>query len=353
MKRDFLAIEDWSWVEIESLLRLARRIKRGEVEGGLERKIMALVFLDPSLRTRASFEAAMALHGGQAITIEPGRGSWTWELDMDAVMDGDTVEHVVEAARVLGRYADVVGIRAFPRERDWSVAREDPVVRTFAQHCEVPVVNLESGRQHPCQALGDTLTIQEKLGEPAGKRFVVSWAYHPRPLPTAVPVSAALAAARLGMDVVVARPEGYEFDPDDAALLRGVIREAGGVLHTTEDMDEAVAGADVIYAKSWSSLKDFGHPEGVPGGRPGLRDWRLTEKRLRATRRGRGIVMHSLPVRRNVEIDGAVLDGPNSVVVDQAENRLHVQRALLLELVGHDIDIELASPVETAETEKL
>lgn len=352
MKRDFLAIEDWSWVEIESLLRLARRIKRGDVEGGLERRIMALVFLDPSLRTRTSFEAAMALHGGHAITIEPGRGSWSWELDLDAVMDGDTVEHVVEAARVLGRYADVVGIRAFPRERDWSEAREDHVVRTFAEHCEVPVVNLESGRQHPCQALGDTLTIQEKLGEPAGKRFVVSWAYHPRPLPTAVPVSAALAAARLGMDVVIARPDGYEFDPEDAALLRGVMREAGGVLHTAEDMDEGIAGADVVYAKSWGSLEDFGRRDEELGRRAGLRDWRLTEERVRTTRNGRGIVMHCLPVRRNVEIDGAVLDGPNSVVVDQAENRLHVQRALLLELIGHDIDIELASPVETAETGK-
>lgn len=351
MKRDFLAIEDWSWVEIESLLRLARRIKRGEVDGGLERRIMILVFLDPSLRTRASFEAAMALHGGQAITIEPGRGSWTWELDMDAVMDGETAEHVVEAARVLGRYADVVGIRAFPRERDWSVAREDPVVRTFARHCEVPVVNLESGRQHPCQALGDTLTLQEKLGEPAGKRFVLSWAYHPRPRPTAVPVSAALAAARLGMDVVVARPEGYEFDPEDAALLRRVMREAGGVLHTTEDMDEAVAGADVVYARTWRALEDFGRNDARRELPDDLRGWRLTEKRLRATRNGRGMVMHPLPVRRNVEIDGAVLDGPNSVVVDQAENRLHVQRALLLELIGHDIDVELAAPVEPKEAE--
>ncbi len=348
MKRDFLAIEDWSWLEIESMLGLARRIKRGEVRGGLEQRTLALVFLDPSLRTRTSFETAVGLHGGHAVVIEPGRGSWAWELEKDAVMDGDMAEHVIEAARVLGRYADVVGIRAFARGTDWSVARDDRVVRAFAEHCEAPVVNLESARQHPCQALADTLTMQEKLAEPSGRRFVISWAYHPRPLPTAVPVSAALAAARLGMDVVVARPGGYEFDPDDAALLRRSVHEAGGVLHTTEDMDEACTDADVVYAKSWGSLEDFGRPDEERERRAGLRDWRLTEDRVRMTHGGRGIVMHCLPVRRNVEIDGAVLDGPNSVVVDQAENRLHVQRALLLALLGHEVGVDLAPVFETA-----
>lgn len=336
MKRDFLGIEDWSWVEIERLLALSARIKRGEIAGGLERKIMAMVFLDPSLRTRTSFESAMYLHGGLAITIEPGRGSWAWELDPDAIMDGTTVENVVEAARVLGRYADVVGIRAFPRGDDWSVAREDRLIRTFAAMCEKPVVNLESARQHPCQALGDTLTIKERFPQPSGRRFAVSWAYHPKPLPTAVPVSAALAAARLGMDVVIARPDGYEFDPDDTALLRRTVREAGSVLYTTEDMDEACEGADVVYAKSWGSLRDFGRPEAELERRKDLRHWRLTEERVRTTRDGKGLVMHCLPVRRNIEIDAEVLDGPNSVVIDQAENRLHVQRALLLQLTGSE-----------------
>jgi N-acetylornithine carbamoyltransferase len=334
MKRDFLGIEDWSWVEVERLLALAERIKRGEIQGGLEHKVMAMVFLDPSLRTRTSFESAMYLHGGLAITIEPGAGSWSWELDPNAVMDGTNVENIVEAAGVLGRYADVVGIRAFPRGNDWSVARQDLLIRTFAEHCEKPVINLESARQHPCQALGDTLTIKEKFPEPSGRRFVVSWAYHPKPLPTAVPVSAALAAARLGMDVVIARPDGYEFDPDDTALLRKTIRQAGGVLHTTDDMDDACTGADAVYAKSWGSLHDFGRPEVELERRKDLRDWRLTEERVGKTRNGAGLVMHCLPVRRNVEIDAAVLDGPNSVVIDQAENRLHVQRALLLTITG-------------------
>lgn len=344
-KRDFLGIEDRSWVEIERLLALAARIKRGEVRGGLEGKSLAMAFLDPSLRTRTSFECAMALHGGFATTIEPGRGSWAWETDLDAVMDGDSVEHIVEAARVLGRYADVVGLRAFARGKDWEEARKDAIVRTFAAHCEKPVVNLESARQHPCQALADAMTLRERLEAPWGKRFVVSWTWHPNPLPTAVPVSAALAAARMGMDIVIARPDGYDFDPDDRALLRRMVREAGSVLHVTDDMDAACAGADVVYAKSWGSLDHFGHPDEERRVRAGLRDWILTERRVLSTRDARGLVMHCLPVRRNVEIESAVLDGPHSVVVDQAENRLHVQRALLLSLAGAgSADEPLCSP---------
>jgi N-acetylornithine carbamoyltransferase len=334
-KRDFLALEDWSPDEIEALLALAARVKRGEIAGGLERKVLAMVFMDPSLRTRTSFETAMFLHGGHAVVLEPGKGSWALETEPGAVMDGDRVEHIIEAARVLGRYADALGVRSFPRGSEWAVARRDAIVRDFARHCEKPVINLESARRHPCQALADAMTLREKLGDPAGKRFVLTWAWHPKALPTAVPASAALAAAQLGMEIVIARPEGYELDPEDTALIRRIAQERGGeFVHIIDDPDEALVGADAVYVKSWGSVKLYGHPEQEAAQRAGLRDWRLTPGRLRSTRGGRGIVMHCLPVRRNVEIDDAVLDGPNSVVVDQAENRLHGQRALLLELLG-------------------
>lgn len=334
-KRDFLTLEDLSDADLERLLTLAERVKRGEVVGGLEGKVLAMVFMDPSLRTRTSFETAMFLHGGHAVVLEPGRGSWALETEPGAVMDHDTVEHIVDAARVLGRYADALGVRAFPRGADWSVARRDDVIQSFARHSEKPVINLESARRHPCQALADAMTLRERLGETSGKRFVLTWAWHPRPLPIAVPVSAALAAARLGMEIVIARPPGYELDPEDTALIRQIAQRAGGeFVHIIDDPDEATVGADAVYVKSWGSVKLYGSPGEEAAQRAGLRDWRLTPNRVRSTRGGQGIVMHCLPVRRNVEIDDAVLDGPNSVVVDQAENRLHVQRALLLELIG-------------------
>ena len=334
IRRDFLALEDWSPEAVDGLLALAARVKRGEIVGGLTRKVLAMVFLDPSLRTRSSMETAMFLHGGHALVLEPGKGSWALETEPGAVMDGATVEHIAEAARVLGRYADALAVRVFPKGTDWTVERQDPVIRSFARYCERPVINLESSRRHPCQALADAMTLRERLGEPRRKRFVLTWAWHPKALPTAVPASAAIAAARLGMEVVIARPAGFDLDPDDTALIGRIAGECGGSMQLCDDMDAGVAGADAVYVKAWGSLEAFGQPERERALRDGLRDWRLTEPRVRRTRAGRGIVMHCLPVRRNVEIDDQVLDGPNSVVVDQAENRLHVQRALLLELIG-------------------
>lgn len=334
-KRDFLAVEDWSLAEVEALLALAARVKRGEFPGGLERKVLAMVFLDPSLRTRTSFEAGMFLHGGHAVVLEPGKGSWALETEDGVVMDRDSVEHVTEAARVLGRYADALAVRAFPRGADWAAAREDAVLRQFARHCEKPVINLESSRRHPCQELADAFTLRERLGDTRGKKFVLTWAWHPKALPTAVPVSAALAAARTGMDVTIAAPEGCDLDAEDLLRIQALSREAGGgPVRVVHSQAAAIAGADAVYTKSWGPVSMFGQP-GVQ--RPWFdqhRDWRLTAEQMSSTRGGQGIAMHCLPVRRNVEMDDAVLDGPQSAVVDQAENRLHVQRALLLTMIG-------------------
>ncbi len=332
--RDFLAMEDWSPEEIDHLLTLAGRVKRGEISGGLERKVLAAIFFDPSLRTRSSMETAMFLHGGHALVLEPGRGSWALETEDGAVMDGATVEHIKEAARVLARYADALAVRVFPKGTDWAVEREDRVIKDFARFSDKPVINLESSRRHPCQALADAMTLRERLGETRGKRFVLGWAWHPKALPTAVPASAAIAAARLGMEVVVTRPPGFDLDPEDMSLIQRITRESGGSVELCDDLDAGVSGADAVYVKSWGSLQAFGRPEEERALRDPFREWRLTERRLKRTRGGAGIVLHCLPVRRNVEIDDAVLDGPNSVVVDEAENRLHAQRALLLEIMG-------------------
>ena len=333
-KRDFLAMEEWGPDEIDGLLALAKRIKKGEFPGGLEKKVLALVFMDPSLRTRASFETAMFLHGGHAVILEPGKGSWSLETDLNAVMVGATVEHIIEAARVLGRYADALGLRSFPKGTDWESARRDEVVRNFANYCEKPVINMESARRHPCQGLADALTLQEQLGETRGKKFVLHWAWHPKSLPTAVPNSAAIAAAHLGMEIVLARPNGYDLDPEDMGIIGRLAKSRGGKVTVTDDLDGAIDGAHAVYPKSWGALEYFGRPEEEGKFRAGLRDWKLTTERVSATKNGKGRVLHCLPVRRNVEIDGAVLDGPNSAVVDEAENRLHAQRALLLELIG-------------------
>jgi N-acetylornithine carbamoyltransferase len=345
VKRDFLDMTDLAPSEIDALLDLAEQLAHGTADKGLadalHRRVLAMIFFDPSLRTRTSFEVAMHLHGGHAVVLEPGRGSWPLETRRGAIMDGATVEHIADAARVLGRYADALAVRAFPKGTDWSVEREDRLIRDFAEYCEKPVINLESVRRHPCQGLADALTLRQKLGPQhgpkkealRGRRFVLTWAYHPKPLPTAVPASAALAAAHLGMEVVVAHPPGYELDGDDVAALRSTCAAAGGSLHIEHDPAAALDGAEAVYVKSWGALGAFGRPAEEAALRAPLRSWTFGTEHLRRTRGGSAVVMHCLPVRRNVEVVDAVLDGPSSAVVDQAENRLHVQRALLLHLL--------------------
>lgn len=352
MKRDFLDMTDLAPGEIDALLDLAEQLRQGtareDLADALHRRVLAMIFFDPSLRTRTSFEVAMHLHGGHALVLEPGRGSWPLETRRGAVMDGTTVEHIADAARVLGRYADALAVRAFPKGTDWSIEREDRLIRDFAEYCEKPVINLESVRRHPCQGLADALTLRQKLGRQPGsqpvstkealrgRRFVLTWAYHPKPLPTAVPASAALAAAHLGMEVVLAHPPGYELDGDDMAALRASCAASGGSLRTEHDPDAALEGAEAVYVKSWGALGAFGRPADEAALRAPHRHWTFGTERLRRTRDGRAVVMHCLPVRRNVEVEDAVLDGPSSAVVDQAENRLHVQRALLVHLLtGH------------------
>ena len=328
-KRDFLTLEDWDRADIDRLLTLAARVKRGEVAGGLEKRVLGMM-LDRSSESRASFEIAMYLHGGTAVSAEPGDG-----LVPESVSDGAAEAQVIDAARVHGRYCDALVVHAVPRTRDWAVARRDLLIRAVAQHCEKPVINAGSARRHPCQALADAMTLRERLGHVEGKRFVLTWGWTPHPLPTAVPASAALAAAQQGMEIVIARPEGYELDPEDTALIRKTAQQAGGeFVHIMDDPDDALVGADAVYVASWGSLKLYGKPQQESEARAALRDWRVSQSRLRSSRGGKGVVLHSYPVRRTEAVDDAVLDGPNSAVVDQAENRLHIQRALLLELLA-------------------
>jgi N-acetylornithine carbamoyltransferase len=325
-----IGTDDWPDEKICAVLGRAAELKAGAAGASFAGKNLIMVFLNPSLRTRTSFEVAMARHGGHAVVLEPGRGAWAMETRSGVVMDGEAVEHIVDAARVLGRYGEAVAVRAFPSADTWAEAKKDEVVHAFAKHAGVPVINMESARRHPCQGLADALTIQEHLGnQPLRKRFVLAWAWHPRSLPTAVPASAAIAAARLGMEVVIARPPGYDLDPDDMTTIEAVAERNGGAVRAIDDLDAAVAGAEVVYAKSWGCLSDFGNPEAEARRRAPHRDWIITSERMTATKNGDSIFLHCLPVRRNVVVSDAVLDGPWSRVTDQAENRLHVQRAVL------------------------
>jgi N-acetylornithine carbamoyltransferase len=268
--------------------------------------------------------------GGNSVVLEPGSTSWTLEHREGAVMDGDKTEHVAEFVRVLARYCAGIGVRTFAAMKDWEAERLDPVLNAFAKYSNVPVINLESAMYHPCQSMADMMTIREKKGE-GKKRVLMTWAWHPKPLPMAVPNSFLLAAAQMGHDVVVAHPEGYELDAQLLAAAKAKASEAGGNLSLTHDVDQAFDGAEVVYAKSWGSKLYYGAPEQDVAGRAQYRSkWIVDEEKMGCTREG--IFMHCLPVRRNVIVTDGVIDSPASVVIDEAENRLHAQKAIMAEL---------------------
>lgn len=330
---NFLNTVDYSREKLERLIDAALRFKQGIDESKpLTGRSVGLVFFNPSLRTRASMQVGVYELGGNAVILEPGGTSWTLEHRDGAVMDGDKTEHLAEFVRVLGRYGVAIGVRTFAAMKDWSDERVDPVLNAFAKYSEVPIINLESAMHHPCQALADMMTIREKLGE-GKKRVVLTWAWHPKPLPMAVPNSFALAAAQMGHDVMVAHPVGYDLDEKLMETVSRKAIEAGGTVRTTNDIDQAVDGAEVVYAKSWGAKQFYGAPNRDIAERAQYREkWIVDEAKMARTRKG--IFMHCLPVRRNVIVTDAVIDSPASVVIDEAENRLHVQKAILASIVN-------------------
>jgi len=312
---------------VESLIESAMRFKSGDDRSRpLSGKSVALVFFNPSLRTRASMQVGIYELGGNAVVLEPGGTSWTLEHRAGAVMDGDKTEHVAEFVRVLERYCVAIGVRTFATLKNWEEERTDPVLNAFAKYASVPIINLESAMHHPCQAAADMMTIREKLG--AGrKRVVLTWAWHPKPLPMAVPNSFALAAAQMGHDLVIAHPPGYELDDE----LLETARSFGNV-GVTNDIDAAFDGAEVIYAKSWGAKQFYGDSDRDLAERAQYRaQWIVNEDKM--SRTNKAVFMHCLPVRRNVIVTDAVIDSSSSVVIDEAENRLHVQKAILAKLL--------------------
>lgn len=332
--RHWISMLEYEPAELARLIELARRCKAGHARdetATLRGRLLAMVFFNPSLRTRASFEAAMLRHGGHAICLNVGGDAWKLEQREGVVMNGDRSEHIREAAPVLARYADALAVRSFAELRDPAEDARDEIIRGFARHAGAPVINMESAMEHPCQGLADWMTCAEQLGETAGKRFTLTWAPHVKGLPMAVPHSAVLAAAAAGMQVTIAHPPGYELNAGILDRAASLCSAAGARLEITSDQQAATRSADVVYVKSWGATKFYGDGAAQAADFAARRGWMVDTGHLGP----RTKAMHCLPVRRNVVMSDAVLDGPASVVVDQAENRLWAQTAILIDLFSH------------------
>jgi N-acetylornithine carbamoyltransferase len=325
--RRFLDLAEFKREQVQDLLALAQRLQDKPEPQALAGKILGLVFFNPSLRTLASFQAGMARLGGNSFVITPGQGTWQLETRMGAIMNGASAEHIREGIPVLASYADALGVRVFADGKDLQADVSDARFAAIDQLCDKPLINMESAANHPCQALADWKTLDDHAVPERGK-FVLSWVYHPRALPLAVPAATVHMAALRGMDVVVLRPDGFALPTAIMDKARDAAATSGGSVTETSDRAAALAGANIVYAKEWGTTMYYGDAEADLRLRADLSDWCIREKWL-----GKASpdlkVMHCLPVRRNVAIADEVLDGPRAIVKAQAFNRLTVQMAVL------------------------
>jgi len=332
--RHFLNTQDWSRADLDALLVQAAAFKRNKFGDQLKGKSIALVFFNSSLRTRTSFELGTFQLGGHAVVLQPGKDAWPIEFNLGTVMDGEAEEHIAEVAKVLSRYVDMIGVRAFPKFVDWSVDREDRVLRGFAQHATVPVINMET-ITHPCQELAHVLALQEHFGtaDLRGKKYVLTWTYHPKALNTAVANSALTIATRMGMDVTLLCPTPeYVLDQRYMDWAAQNVAENGGSLQVSHDIDSAYRGADVVYAKSWGALPYFGNWEPEKPIRDAHKHFIVDEAKMALT--NHGVFSHCLPLRRNIKATDAVMDSKQCIAIEEAENRLHVQKAIMAALAA-------------------
>ena len=329
-KRDFLSSTDLNRHELDDLLELAARAKGKRPGQVLAGKTLGLLFFDPSLRTRVSFEVAMVQLGGHCIDLSRD-DLYELEPQEQAVMDGTAEEHVIDAARTLSRYVDALGVRTTSRTGSWAKDRQELLLRSYARHASVPVINLETCFEHPCQAVADIFTMRENLVSLQGRRLTLAWCTHPEPKPLGPTHSVLTLAAMMGMQVTLAHPLGFEVDDQVLQRARGLAQEAGGAVQVQNDLRAAAQGTEVLYARSWGSTKYWEDPEREAMVKRSLHGWRVDRELMQSTRNA--LLMHPLPVRRNVVATDEVLDGPRSVIYDQAANRTHVQKALLMQLL--------------------
>ncbi len=332
--RHFLNTYDWSRPELQALIDDARLLKESPYGDALAGKTIALLFLNNSLRTRTSFDVGAQQLGGHAVVLSPSGGMWPLEFEEGAVMLDDAEEHVQEAAKVLSRYCDIIGIRAFPKFDDWNEDRKDKILTAFAEHADVPVINMET-ITHPCQEMAHVMALQERLGPLEGKKFLLTWSYHPKPLNTAVANSALMIAAKFGMEVTLLCPtEDYLLDSRYMGAAITAAGEYGRAVTVTHDPAVGYENADVVYAKSWGALPYYGDWGAEKEIRDRYRHFIVDKEKMALT--NKALVSHCLPMRRNVIMTDAVFDGPNCIAYDEAENRLHVQKAIMKKLVGVD-----------------
>ena len=329
--KHFISTKNWSKSELQEILDFSIKLKENPFQPILKNKSVAMIFFNPSLRTKTSFEIGINELSGTAVVLQPGKDAWPIEFAENIVMDGESEEHVKEVAQVLSSYCDCIAVRAFPKFESWEVDRTNHVIESFAKYASVPVVNMES-IEHPCQELAHILTLQEYFGNLEGKDYLLTWTYHPRPLNTAVANSSLLIASKFGMNVRLLCPnEDYLLDERYLSSAKQFCRDNGKSFEVSHDINSAYKGANIVYAKSWGSLNYYGNPAAEILLRNDYKHFIVNDEKMNLTEDG--VFSHCLPLRRNIKATDSVIDSPSCLAIQEAENRKHVQKSLLSKIL--------------------
>jgi N-acetylornithine carbamoyltransferase len=330
--KEFCDLSDLKAGEIEDLLELARELELHPQAQALQGKVLALLFLNPSLRTLTSFQASMTRLGGGTFVVSPEMSIHGLETRSGIVMDGTAAEHIREAVPAIASYADVIGIRALASRDNLEADLSDSAFAELRSLCDIPLINLESAIKHPCQALADWKTLNDLDIQAKGGKLVISWVYHPDALPLAVPADTLYMAAKRGMDVTLLRPEEFAMPELLINRARTAAQQGGGRIMETSDLDEGMESADVLYAGSWAATQNYGDRIADQKARNNHEKWCVDETWFGPAKKSCRF-MHCLPVRRGVEVEDEILDGPRNLVIKQARNRMWTQMAILQKLL--------------------
>jgi len=284
-------------------------------------KTLGLIFMNPSLRTRLSTQKAAQNLGMNVIVMNIDKEGWALEFEEGAIMNGNKVEHIKDAAAVLGTYCDIIGVRSFPSLQNKAEDYSEHILLQFMKYCKVPVVSLESATLHPLQSLADAMTIKETWNKLEKPKVVLTWAPHIKALPQAVANSFAEWMNEMDVDLTITHPQGYDLAPD-------YVKNAT----VTYDQDEALKNADFVYVKNWSSYNDYGKII------PVKENWLLDKQKMQDTNNAH--IMHCLPVRRNIELSDELLDSSQSLVLKQAENRVFAAQVVLKKMLQSNFKTE-------------
>jgi N-acetylornithine carbamoyltransferase len=330
--KNFITTQNWSKDELQQILDYAKDLKTNKFQKTLKNKSVALLFFNPSMRTRTSFELGIQELGGYAVVLHPGKDAWPIEFKSNTIMDGESEEHIIEVAKVLSEYCDLIAIRAFPKFVNLEEDLTDNVINSFAKYSSVPVVNMET-ITHPCQELAHILTMQEQLGDLSGKDYLLTWTYHPKPLNTAVANSSLMIASKFGMNVKLLCPsEDYILHDNYINQAKDNCNLNNTSFEITHNIDHGYDNADIVYAKSWGSLNFYGNPNEEKIIRDQFKNFIVDEDKMAKT--NKALFSHCLPLRRNIKATDGVMDSDYCVAIQEAGNRMHVQKSLLSKLLN-------------------